>query len=91
MLAFRTNMNTLDRAYMANEFKEHEIVNSVFENTTFKELSLENAAVSAALFFTERGWPDDFMLSYGNFTHAGCSPAQFGFTLTPGNCLCSFQ
>ena len=84
-----TSMKELENAISRKELKHNGVTNIVFNDLAqSKKDTLMNKSIDAMLYFGERGWPEDFLLVFGDASIGGCGEGaeydySFGFYAKP--------
>ena len=77
-------MENLERAMDAREFRPSEVISNEVGGTDFRVAAVQNRAIDAMLYFGEKSWPDDFLMSFGNAVSDQCGDGySFGYFAPP--------
>ena len=81
-----TDVELLESLIEKKEFRQDQVVNSNVNAGTgdFRVAALQNQALPAMAYFTEKNWPEDFLMGFGSAFVAECGEGySIGFYALP--------
>jgi hypothetical protein len=86
---YDNSMRELERAIVHEEFKRSDVTNIRFPPLSdMEKFVARNKSIDAMLYYGEGGWPNDFLIAFGNAWVGGCGHGteydyRFGFYVKP--------
>ncbi len=88
LMNYWDSMAELETTLAKREFRHQDVLNAILgaDESNYNSSLVQNKSIDAMLYFGDKNWPDDFLLSFGNAVQGGCGDEEtynFGFYALP--------